>query len=207
MVNNTQIHRQELKFKIMRKAMQLFKQKGIKAVRMDDIATTLSISKRTLYEIYATKEDLLFECVKLDADDLSKRIQDYTMIAENELDIAVTYFRFKFSDLDSLSSEFISEIKRYTSVMDFLKKHHEEQQRNTVEFIHKCVESGFFVPNIDYNIIQELCDEIFNSGIITKLSAKYTLREIFYNYFVVLLRGFCTERGLILLDNYIRKNL
>lgn len=39
--------------------MKQFLSKGVKAVKMDDIAMSLSISKRTLYEIFADKEDLL----------------------------------------------------------------------------------------------------------------------------------------------------
>lgn len=37
------------------------------------------------------------------------------------------------------------------------------------------------------------------------LYKKYTLKEIFYNFFIVLLRGFCTEKGLALLDQYLKK--
>ena len=42
-------------------AAKAFAQKGVKTVRMDDIATGLSISKRTLYELFHDKEDLLAE--------------------------------------------------------------------------------------------------------------------------------------------------
>ena len=44
---------------ILKTAMKAFAEKGIRAVKMDDIAESLSISKRTMYEIYATKEELL----------------------------------------------------------------------------------------------------------------------------------------------------
>ena len=57
-------YRQTLKQKILATAMMLFSERGIKAVKMDDISNHLSISKRTLYEIYDNKEDLLFECLK-----------------------------------------------------------------------------------------------------------------------------------------------
>lgn len=50
------LYRKGLKEKILQTSMQMFKVHGIKAVKMDDIATRLSISKRTLYEIYANKE-------------------------------------------------------------------------------------------------------------------------------------------------------
>ena len=38
---------------------QSFKQKGIRATRMDAIAHGLNISKRTIYEVYKTKDNLI----------------------------------------------------------------------------------------------------------------------------------------------------
>ena len=49
---------------ILKAAMKAFTEKGIRAVKMDDIAESLAISKRTMYEIYATKEELLYEGLK-----------------------------------------------------------------------------------------------------------------------------------------------
>ena len=46
-------------------AAKSFAQKGVKTVRMDDIAAGLSISKRTLYELFHDKEDLLLDVMKL----------------------------------------------------------------------------------------------------------------------------------------------
>ena len=63
---NTTAYREGLRQKILDTAMGLFKQKGIKAVRMDDIATEIAISKRTLYEIYSNKEDLLLNMERLE---------------------------------------------------------------------------------------------------------------------------------------------
>ena len=42
----------ELRNRILKAAMTEFLHKGVKSVKMDDIANTLAISKRTLYEIY-----------------------------------------------------------------------------------------------------------------------------------------------------------
>ena len=54
-------YRRDLKERILTVAMQAFKLRGIRNVRMDDIATTLGISKRTIYEIYSNKEELLLD--------------------------------------------------------------------------------------------------------------------------------------------------
>ena len=57
-------YREQLKDRILKTAMQEFLTNGIKQVKMDDIARKLGISKRTLYEIYGNKEELLFEGIK-----------------------------------------------------------------------------------------------------------------------------------------------
>ena len=56
-------YKRELQRKIPEVAMKLFTERGISAVRMDDVAQTMGISKRTIYELYNKKEDLLFEVV------------------------------------------------------------------------------------------------------------------------------------------------
>lgn len=50
-MNEIPPRRQELRQRITTTALQAFKEKGIKAVRMDDLAEMLNISKRTLYEV------------------------------------------------------------------------------------------------------------------------------------------------------------
>lgn len=53
-------YRSDLKEKILEAATPMFYQHGIRKVKMDDIAKRLRISKRTVYEIYADKEDLFW---------------------------------------------------------------------------------------------------------------------------------------------------
>ena len=45
---------------IIRTTQELIARNGIRAVRVDEIAQMLGISKRTLYELFADKNDLVF---------------------------------------------------------------------------------------------------------------------------------------------------
>ena len=56
-------YKQSLRSKIIETALKAFRAHGIRAVTMDDVATELKISKRTLYEIFGNKEEVLSECV------------------------------------------------------------------------------------------------------------------------------------------------
>ncbi len=51
------------KEEIIRATQQLIARNGIRAVRVDEIAQTLGISKRTLYELFADKDDLVVACL------------------------------------------------------------------------------------------------------------------------------------------------
>lgn len=54
---------EKTKTRIVETAIELFNKEGFKGVTMDDIANSLHISKRTMYEIFASKNDLVRECL------------------------------------------------------------------------------------------------------------------------------------------------
>ena len=53
-----------LKDRIVAESTNLFVRNGVKSVRMDDIASRLGVSKRTIYELFGDRESLIVECVR-----------------------------------------------------------------------------------------------------------------------------------------------
>lgn len=51
------------KEEIIRITQTLIARNGIRAVRVDEIVQTLGISKRTLYEMFADKDELISSCL------------------------------------------------------------------------------------------------------------------------------------------------
>lgn len=80
------------------------------------------ISKRTLYEIYSNKEDLLYECIKNDNEILMKKIADYASMAENEMAVVAFFIRTKLKDLGSINPLFFSEMEKYERILAFFKE-------------------------------------------------------------------------------------
>ena len=68
------------KEKILNGAVGLFMKYGLRSISMDDLARHLSVSKKTLYQHFADKEDLI--TIVLSAHIESNRKQ-YEAIAEN----------------------------------------------------------------------------------------------------------------------------
>lgn len=200
---NMTTYRESLKQKILDTAMSLFKEKGIKAVRMDDIATVMAISKRTLYEIYSNKEDLLFECVRNENETLTRKIAEYAMVAENEMAVVAYFIKLRLKDLGSINPLFFTEMEKYGRILAFFKQNSERQTARSQEFMRKGVEHGFFRDDLNYDIINHMGDAAMNYVMRTRLYEKYKLNEIFRTFVVVFLRGCCTEKGLKYLDKFV----
>ena len=62
---------------IIRTTQELITRNGIRAVRVDEIAQTLGISKRTLYEMFADKDDLVNACLDFMGSRQRERIASY----------------------------------------------------------------------------------------------------------------------------------
>ncbi len=194
--NSSTIYRQELKGKILDTAMGMFQEKGIRRVKMDDIAQKLSISKRTLYEIYENKEQLLYEGVQYHHQMLGEHIRQFAQGARNEIEIVMEAMRCNLNYLGHVNPLFFSELRKYERVLSFLQENREEQRDNSILFLKSGVEHGYFRKDINYDIVTNMGDAIMNYVMESKMYEKYPLSEIFTNYVNVMFRGICTEKGL-----------
>jgi AcrR family transcriptional regulator len=130
---NISTYRFELRQKILQTAMQQFKEMGVKNVKMDDISAIIGISKRTLYEIYENKEELLLEGVKFDRECRFKELQEFVGQKErNEIEVMVKFVKMQMEDLNVINPLFFVEIRRYKRVVNYLQEYNEEQRKNTM---------------------------------------------------------------------------
>lgn len=190
----------ELRTKILDVAMNQFKQKGIRNVRMDDIATMLGISKRTLYEIYNNKEQLLYEGVVRDEEMRSAIIHEFSRTAENEMEIIVEVLKMKLRELGQINPLFFSELHKYETVVEYLRQTHLKSNQESLSFFLHGVEGGFFRKHVNYELILQMSNAVMNHVVEEKLYNRVSLQDIFVNYVNVIIRGLCTEKGLEILD-------
>lgn len=198
-------YRQELRDKILRTAIRLFKKHGVKNVKMDDISNALAISKRTLYEIYDNKEELLLAGVRLDKMNKRQQMEVFaTKGNHNEIEVMAQFVKMQMEDLNNISPLFFSEIGLYKRVVSFLQEHKAEQRRYILDFIQQGVEHGYFMPGLNYDIVIDMGDGVMNHVMETKLYEQYPIQEIFHNYVSVLMRGYCTDKGIQELDKLFK---
>lgn len=130
-------YRMELPAKIMQVAMREFRRCGVKAVKMDDIASRLSISKRTLYEIFSNKEELLLECVRMQEEAFDSHMTEFgSDSSHNSIDIILEFYRFQMQNVSDVSPAFYEELSKYGHVVDFLNKKRIKRNANAKAFLH-----------------------------------------------------------------------
>lgn len=204
--HNTTAYRERLKKKILDTAIPLFKSNGVKGVKMDNIATELQISKRTLYEVYGNKEDLLFECVKHNVEDFRKMMNDYAQTAENEMDIVAYFIKEKLKELDQQNQACFTEIHKYPSIVEYLQKDREEQRARFALFMRKGIEHGFFRYDLNYDIANTMLDAAMSHVMNSMLYKKYSLKEILKTFITIYIRVCCTDKGIKYLDKFLNDN-
>lgn len=190
------IYRQELKGKILVTAMSLFKREGIKRVKMDDIAQALSISKRTLYETYENKEQLLCEGVIYEHQLRQEQLRQFTEQAENEIEVVMEFIRQEIVLLGGVNPLFFSELAKYKRVVELLNEEHEQKRLHSMEFVKRGVEKGYFRSDINYDIVTKMSDAVVQHVMLTRMYEEYPLSEIFRNHVDILFRGICTDKGI-----------
>lgn len=194
-------YRRELKDRILQAAFREFTSKGVKAVKMDDLAELLCISKRTLYEIYGTKETLLLEMVKQHEDHLDNHMRSFMMERpRNVMEILLEFYKLQMKELDNTSIAFYEEIHKYKSVIEFLETKHKRRHDYSQAFFKEGIKEGYFRDDIDYEIVQILGSNSMEKIMRAQLYKKYSLKRIYKNMVFLYLRGFCTLKGIHVVD-------
>ena len=115
--SNINSYRQQLRERIVDTAMHAFAEQGIRAVKMDDIAHLLGISKRTLYELYENKEDLLYAGVEKYRVIKERELVENVSKLNNVIEIVLYSFYTKVDEFKTTAPIFYSDLERYPHVM------------------------------------------------------------------------------------------
>lgn len=111
-------YRQQLRARIIKTAEQEFRVRGANAVKMDDIANILSISKRTLYEIFTNKEELLLESVKEESRAFDEHMRVFYEEDEhhNVMDLILEFYKYQMRRLSGLAPTYFADIHNHLSL-------------------------------------------------------------------------------------------
>ena len=79
--------------KVVEHVSQMIRTLGVKSVRMDDVAAGLGMSKRTLYEMFGDKEELIYQSIKHYSQQLKERREALIAEVNNPLEAMIVSLR------------------------------------------------------------------------------------------------------------------
>jgi TetR/AcrR family transcriptional regulator, cholesterol catabolism regulator len=196
----------DVKERILEKATDLFMRYGIRSITMDEIAGQLGISKKTIYQFFTDKDEMVEAIVDIE-------------VKTNELEC----LRFKGESENAIHEIFIAmkmteEMLKAMNplIMYDLEKHHPKAYRKfrnyKYEFMYQVI-----VQNLERGIREELYRPELNVDIIAKHRIesafmgfnqdifphnKYRISEIGYELGIFFLHGITTAKGKKLIEKY-----
>lgn len=196
--------KQHLTDRIVQYATKEFLSKGIKAVKMDDIARGLAISKRTLYETFDNKENLLMDCVRRMQTDTHNHMDIFIKEkCHSVIEIVVEFYRYQMQRFTGVSPEFLVDIHKYPAVMKWMETFRDSREKEAIDFFSLGVEEGYFQKDVNYKLIVRICDGSMEYVFQHRLFDEYSLKQILTDVTMLYIRGFCTLKGIEALEKLL----
>ena len=198
--------------KVVAHVSQMIMTLGVKSVRMDDVASSLGMSKRTLYEMFGDKEELLSQSmiylIRRRKHCLSKQLA----YCNNMLEVLLESVRHlsNFGSVQEMEKRLAFNLKKfYPNVYDRVKREHTEQGIADLQYARdKCMEEGYLDPMVDVELMARLF--LSTSGVLFTedniiipdgVSREEAIGAMTVNF----LRGLASEKGLKIIDELLAR--
>lgn len=197
--------------KVIARSAELFADYGVKSIRMDDIAQDLAMSKRTLYELFADKQELLYYAMRHSQQVESQRIAESVDIERDGIPALFQMFEMMFDNV-GVRMRLMTNLKKfYPEVYERLSR---ESRDEGLARLHKMIvhliDKGLVSPmiNVDLSvtmfyytsigIFARIGNFVLPEGVTEKHALMYTMINFF--------RGISTVKGIEQIDRYIEQN-
>ena len=196
----------KLKNIILKEGDNLILEEGIKSFTVESLASKLSMSKKTIYQYFPTKEILLKKIITFKLKSMSKKFDNVFKSEPNDpvvQFIKVRDLHIKFSSkLDSNRLIFLK--TRYPDIWGIIEKHISERIETFTNIFLLAQKKGYLRETIDPTIAAKLFENILS--ICTRpefvLKNDFSLKDIIFHLEEILGFGFFNKTALKELQKY-----
>jgi AcrR family transcriptional regulator len=190
--------------RVIAQATELFMKEGVRRVTMDHLAASLGISKRTIYELYGNKDELLRECIETHIETQKVAFAELVADSETAIHLFLSMLKIGVENMKSHNPQFINDVRIYHHSIwnSTLCANREFNIEQTIKILQRGINEGVFRGDMDIPIISKLIIEFFsllaNSDVFPY--HKYP-PSILYEYtMLTLVRGIASPKGLQMIE-------
>lgn len=198
-----------MKERILAEAERLFWKYGVRSVTMEDIARQLGISKKTIYQHFSDKEQILYQVIENKTGRNQSEMNCMVIETTNPVEEILSVLNMMQKQADQISPNFFIDIKRYYPQAFALFRRYKEGEimRSILENIQKGISQDLYRSDINPAILARLRLEqielAFNNDIFP--TDQYTMHDIQYELMHHFVRGMLTEKGFTIYNQYVNQ--
>ena len=199
----------KLKNIILKEGDNLILEEGIKSFTVESLASKLSMSKKTIYQYFPTKEVLLKKIITFKLKSMSKKFDNVFKSEPNDpvvQFIKVRDLHIKFSS-KSDSNRLIFLKTRYPDIWGIIEKHISERIETFTNIFLLAQKKGYLKDTIDPTIAAKLFENILSTCARPEFVLKndFSLKDIIFHLEEILGFGFFKKNALKELQKYKNK--
>ncbi len=196
----------ERKDRILKGAEELFFKYGIKSITMDDIAKHLAISKKTIYQFYSDKNEVLEMLMKNRMKVNQKEFEQLAKDSENVIAEVFSIMKHMGAMFSQMNPNFFYDLQKYHPGTWKLFKTFKEEciERMVEDSVKRGIKEGFVRPDINSKIIARLRMEEVEMGFNPQVFPpnEFKIMDVQLALLEHFLHGICTLKGHKLINKY-----
>jgi len=201
----------ETGIRIKEKAHVLFMQYGLRSVSMDDIAGNLGMSKKTIYQYYADKDELIEAVISdelLRSQQICEQDQQCSDNAIHEIFLAL---EMVVDMMKSMNPSLIYDMQKYhPKAFQKFQQHKNDYLYNVIRInMERGIREGLYREDINLDILSRFRVESimlpFNPDFHTRV--KYSLAKLEEELIIHFLYGLASPKGYKLIIKYQQERL
>ncbi|MEM7107535.1 MAG: TetR/AcrR family transcriptional regulator [Bacteroidota bacterium] len=197
----------EIKNKIIEGATTLFHKYGVRSVSMDDIARYLSMSKKTLYQYFKDKDELVTLGMRAHMEQEKSEFEEIVDHADNAIHEMASVTKLMRKNMKDINPSLLYDLQKYhpnawNVWLDFKDNYIKD---SVVSTLRRGVEQGLFRDEIDPEIMAifrvEQVQMAFNDQVFP--SDKFNFKEVQISFLDHFIYGLVNDKGRVLFQKYL----
>jgi TetR/AcrR family transcriptional regulator, cholesterol catabolism regulator len=192
--------------RIIQGGEDLFLKAGIKSVTMDDIAKHLGMSKKTIYQFFKDKNELVIALVKKKLKDDETQICRIISQSGNVIEEMINMMKCCEEMFSRVNPILIHDMQKYhpEAWQEFQKFKADVLIHTLEELLSKGIQQSYIRPEINVKILARMRVSQVELGFDTKMFpiAEFSTWQVQYQFLEHFIYGICTLKGHKLLNKY-----
>src|SRR6202051_663089 len=192
--------------RIVEGAEELFLKAGIKSVTMDDIAKHLGMSKKTIYQFFKDKNELVIALVKKKLQEDEDQLNMIMNQSENVIEEMINMMKCSEEIFSRINPIVIHDMQKYhpDAWKQFQNFKAEVLIHKMEQLLTKGINQGYIRPEIDVRIIARMHVNLVEMGFNNTIFplAEFNIWKVQKQFLEHFNYGICTLKGVKLLNHY-----